>query len=379
MKIKLVSTYPPTRCGIAEHAKQLADALKKAGIEPEIIEIKDQTSSNPFHFINIARKAAKGTSKEDIIHIQFHIGIFGKCLGKFVGIYIIPFLAWLKMLTKAKIVMALHDSPSKYYAMDGGKKEKLLFYYYKFIYVFLKLFVDQFITHSKNGERINIEEWKIDKDKIVTLPLGLPTNMKRLDEEKCKDKLGYHGKKVLILLGYIRGSKNYDMVLEAIKKLDQNTILLIIGKVQLAKDQIVYDRIVKKIDELQIKDRVKLLGFVPDEQMPLFLNAADVGINLHTQGGGDFLSSTMAMQLAYQVPTLSADIPSFVILKKEEGCIDTFKEDDSVDLVKKINELLDSPSKTKYLKVQSEKYWKKNNWDEIGKRTKELYLKLSGK
>ena len=134
MKIKFVSTYPPTKCGIAEHAKQLAISLHNVGIVPEILEIEKPRSSNPFYFLNLARKAAKGMSKEDIIHIQFHLGIFGEFF-KISGIYIIIFLAYLKLLSKAKVVMSLHDSPSRSYAMAGRRKEKILFYYYKFIYI----------------------------------------------------------------------------------------------------------------------------------------------------------------------------------------------------------------------------------------------------
>jgi len=85
------------------------------------------------------------------------------------------------------------------------------------------------------------------------------------------------------------------------------------------------------------------------------------------------------MQLAYQIPLLSTNIPSFENLKKEERCIETFNEDDSADLIKKIKSLLYNQSKIKYLKIQSKKYWKKNNWDEIGKKTKNIYLSISNK
>ena len=319
MKIRIVSTYPPTKCGIAEHAKQLSESLKKSGIQPEIIDIKNPSSSNPFYFIKLAKKTAKGLSKEDIIHIQFQITIFGKLLGILPGFYILTFLIWIKLLTRAKIVMALHDSPTKKYALKKGKKEKALLYYYKFIYVFLKLFVDYFIAHSKNGERINIEEWGINREKITTLPLGLPTKIKRLDKNECKKKLGYSGKKILIILGYIRNSKNYKVVLESLTQLKEEVILLIAGKPQLEKDKEAYENIIKETQRLKLNKRVRLLGFVKDEDMPFLLNSADIGITLHTQGGGDFMSSTMAMQLSYGISNLSTNIPSFENLKKRKN------------------------------------------------------------
>jgi glycosyltransferase involved in cell wall biosynthesis len=104
-----------------------------------------------------------------------------------------------------------------------------------------------------------------------------------------------------------------------------------------------------------------------------------VGITLHSQGGGDFLSSTMAMQLAYNIPLLSTSIPSFENLKKEEKCLETFKEKNLKDLTKKINDLLYNQSKIRELKINSKRYWNKNNWDEVGRKTKNLYLSLLNK
>lgn len=376
MKVKFVSTYPPRKCGVADHAKHLADSLKKTGIEPEIVEIKKPTTSNPFYFIKLAQTTAKGTSERDIIHIQFHLSIFGRFLYVLPGIYFVFFLTWLRTFTKAKIIVALHDTPSRKFAMKKGKKGKFLFYYNKFIYIFLKLFVDKFIAHSKKGEEINIREWGIDKNKIITLPLGLPTKIIKLNKNKCKEEIGYPNKKILLLLGFIRNSKNYGIVLESLKKLDKNVILLIAGKPQTEKDKKAVEDILKKTEELQLKSRVNILGFVSDEKMPTLLNATDVAIILHTQGGGDFRSSTMAIQLAYNIPLLSTNIPSFENLKKEEKCIETFIEDNSSDLAAKIKKLLNNKLEINHLKTQSKKYWKENNWDEIGKRTRDMYLSL---
>jgi len=56
MKVKIVSTYPPRKCGMAEHTNYLVKALRKAGIEPEIVEIKNPDSANPFYFIKLAKR-----------------------------------------------------------------------------------------------------------------------------------------------------------------------------------------------------------------------------------------------------------------------------------------------------------------------------------
>jgi len=376
MKVTFISTYPPTKCGVGEHARHLVKSLEKTGIKPEVIAIKNPDSINPFYFLKLAKKASKKDSEEDIIHLQFHISIFGRLFGVLPGFFMPLMLIYFRLFSKSKILITLHDVPKKSDSEKVGRKGKILFYYYKLIYFFLRNFTDMLITHSEYGRKIILDEWKIKEKKVISLPLGLPTNIKKLNQIACKKKLGYLGKKILLLLGFIRRSQNHEMVLKTLKELDEKVILLIAGKVQLKKDQAAYENLLKKIEELQLKDRIKLFGFVKDEDLPLVLNATDIGITLHVQGGGDFLSSTMAMQLAYQIPTLSTNIPSFENLKKNKKCIETFKEDDSVDLTKKIKSLLNNPSKIKYLKEHSKNYWNENNWNEIGKRTKNLYLSL---
>ena len=206
--------------------------------------------------------------------------------------------------------------------------------------------------------------------------LGLPTIIKKINQKECKKKLGLSDKKILVILGYIRSSKNYGIVLDALKILDKNTFLLFVGGVQQEKDEIERENIIKKTKDLGLDKRVKLLGFVSDKELPIILGSADLGINLHVQGGGDFMSSTMAMQLAYETPMLATRIPSFEHLEKKEKCIETFEEGDIKGLAKKIKDILNNNSKTKALKEGTKRYWKKSNWDEVGRKAKKLYLNL---
>lgn len=371
MKIKLVSTFPPKKCGIAEHAERQRIALIENGITPEKIIIEETDTSNPFYFINLAKQTAKDMNEDDVIHIQFQLYIFGKLFWIFPGFNIIRYLKHLRKLTKAKIILELHDSPSYKYA--NSKKDKAILRYYKYIYKRIKKNVDIFITHSEHGREISMSEWGIDGDRVFALPLGIINNTMILDKEESKQKLNYSDKKVLLIFGYIRLMKNYSLVLEALKHLDDNVILLIVGNPQKEKDYVAYNEIVNKTKELGLDNRVKMLGYVKDEEMPVIFNAADVSITLHSQGSGDFLSSTMAMQLSYLIPSLSTNINSFENIKRNEGCIETFEENNVEDLVKKLSELLYNEDKIKELKEKSKEYCEKYNWHNIGKKLIEIY------
>lgn len=376
MRVKIVSTYPPRKCGMAEHTHYLVDALKKAGIEPEIVVIDNPDSANPFYFIRLAKKAVKGITKNDVIHIEFHLSLFGKLFGVLPGFYIIPFLIWLKLFGKAKIVITMHDSSKKSDAKSLGWKAMGFYYYYQLIAPFLKHFSDRMIFHSEFGKNIAIKEWRFNKNKIDVIPLGSPMSGKQLDKNTCKKKLGYANKKILLILGYIKEARDYGTVIKAMKDLDKNVILLIAGEVQLKKHQAIYNKIVEDIKKFKIEERIKLLGFVPEKDMPILLNATDIGIIPYSRTFGDFTSAATAIQLAYNVPTLTTNLPPFEDFKERKKCIETYDKDNLLDLVEKINSLLSDKSKINSLKKNCELYWKETNWDEVGKKTKNFYLSL---
>jgi len=375
MKVKLVTTYPPTNCGMAEHSKYLVGALKNTEINPEIVDIKNPDSANPFYFIGLAQEAIKNTTKEDVIHIEFHLSLFGKLL-VFPGFYITIFLIWLKLFSRAKIVITMHDSLIKGDAKKLGVKGLIFYYYYQMLAPFLKYFSDKMIFHSEFGKKMAVKGWNFNSNKIEVIPLGSPMNIRKLDKKMCKKKLGYSNKKILIILGFIKEARDYNMVIEALKKLDKNVVLLVAGDIQLEKHKIIRDNILKKIKELGLKGRVKLLGYVEEKDMPLLLSATDIGIIPYSRSFGDFTSATMAIQLAYDIPVLATNLATFENFKKNTECIETYDKNDVDNLVEKIDDLLYEESEIKQLKKNAQKYWKETNWDSVGKKTKDFYSSL---
>ena len=376
MKIKLVTTYPPTHCGMAEHSERMVNSLKKVGVFPEIVDIKKPNASNPFYFRHLAKKAVKGMTKKDIIHIEFNLGVFGKLFGILPGFYILTFLRLVKKFGKAKIVITMHDSSTKSSAKNLGIKGILFFYYYKFLTSFLKKFPDKMIFHSEFGKNIAVKEWNFDENKIIVIPFGSPMNRKSLNKNICKKKLGFANKKILLILGYIREVRDYEMVLEALNKLDEDVVLIIAGEVQLKKHQVIKENILKKTKKLKLDKRVKLTGYVEEEDMPILLNATDVGIIPYKKAFGDFYSATLTTQLAYFIPLLTTNLPVFERLKKGGKCIETYDKESIEDLIEKIKSLLYDKEKITKLKKYSKEYWKTHNWDSVGKKKKELYMSL---
>ncbi len=361
---------------MAEHAKHLVGALENTGINPEVIDIKNPNSANPFYFIGLAQEAIKDTTEEDVIHIEFHLSLFGKIFKFFSGFYITIFLMWIRIFGRTKVVITMHDSSIKEEAKKLGLKGFVYYYYYQVLSYFLKYLSDRMIFHSEFGKDIAIKGWNFNPKELEVIPLGSPMDINKLDKQTSKNELGYSNKKILIIFGFIKEARDYSMVIEATRKLDKDVVLLVAGDIQLEKHEIVRDNILKKVEELGLKERVKLLGHVEEKDIPTLLSATDIGIIPYSRSIGDFTSATMAMQLAYNIPILVTNLSTFENFKKNIGCIETYDKDCVEDLVKKINDLLHNESKIKQLKENSQRYWDETNWNMIGKKTKEFYLSL---
>jgi hypothetical protein len=107
MRVRYVSTYPPTKCGVATYTESYVKALQQycnADVLPLL-----PNKSNPFYFIRQALKARKDT---DIIHVQYDCGLYGILqLGRLriSGLYTPLFYLCLRTFNNRKIFTTIHE------------------------------------------------------------------------------------------------------------------------------------------------------------------------------------------------------------------------------------------------------------------------------
>ena len=107
------------------------------------------------------------------------------------------------------------------------------------------------------------------QDKCTYLPIGIDPI--KPDEEKVTAmRAKYAGKKIIFSLGRLVHYKGYRYLVEAAKYLDDNYIVLIGGTGALREE------LQSQIDAEGLAHRVKLLGRVPDEDLPTYYGACDL-------------------------------------------------------------------------------------------------------
>ena len=105
--------------------------------------------------------------------------------------------------------------------------------------------------------------------KTVCLPIGVSPI--RLQPEAIVDlKKRYGGRKIIFSLGRLVAYKGFTHLVEAAKYLPDDYVVLIGGTGALEKE------LRRQIQELNVEKKVKLLGRIPDEELPAYFGACRV-------------------------------------------------------------------------------------------------------
>ncbi|MBI5680686.1 MAG: glycosyltransferase [Methanobacterium sp.] len=352
IKVNFITTWG-TKCGIADYSEYLVNALKKCeNLKISIVQIKKPNIHNPFYFIKLLNKV----KKFEITHVQYQPSLFGYIpyIPIFINYFPI-FIFFLKFWKKNRIITTVHE-----FVLNSVVDKINL--------KFLKL-SDKIIVHNKNLADL-LETNGVPQEKLSIIPHGTPKGQ-ILDKKISKEKLGVSNKNVLTIFGFIHENKGHDLLIEALSNLNDNITLLIAGGARVKEHESFYNNLKERSHELKLKDRIKFLDYVKEEDLPIIFNATDIAIFPYRW---IITSGSFHLTLSYKIPTITSDLNYFKEIKKEYDCLITFKKDNKEDLVEKITYLLNNKEKQTYLKENCENFYIQTRWESVAKKTLNLYL-----
>ena len=171
MKVSIISTAPPTKCGIGITNSFLMGGMQDffntkdlSEVGVELYPIEKPASLNPFYFIGLAFKTAGNLSKGDIIHIQYNhdcFGTIGKKINGFQNIFFYPILKFLN----ARIVTTFHEVTD----LSGSSTlKKVLYRMLNFCPVHMS---NHIIVTTKKSKELLISQDNLSSNKITIIPL----------------------------------------------------------------------------------------------------------------------------------------------------------------------------------------------------------------
>lgn len=137
---------------------------------------------------------------------------------------------------------------------------------------------DRLITLSQAFRKILIERYYVAPDRIDVVPGGIPTDDydPGIDRDEARRRLGWSlGSPTLVCVRRLTRRMGLDNLVEAMSQIVAEfpeATLYIGGKGPQSEP------LKKQIETLGLGGRVKLLGFVPDAELPLIYAAADLSV-----------------------------------------------------------------------------------------------------
>jgi glycosyltransferase involved in cell wall biosynthesis len=352
------------RCGIFAYSAYLSAELRK-NTTLRIVEIPDNHDLSPY-FVVLGAKTARSHA---LVHVQFAYGIFGdlkiwkfKRLSTFSALLFYFGLA----LGDSYVVTTFHELMSK--ERTGGKVGAL---YSRILNKLIINVSDLIIVHTKENKRLMETVYGVLESKLKIIPMGTLENPIFLNKDESKRKLGLSDKRIIVSPGFISKHKGYELIVKILPQLDKDVQLLIAGGTRTEEDTSYRDELIMLAKQLKCDSRITFKDDFPIA--PAVLNSADISLLPYLSA-----SESMALRLlvAYQVPTITSDLPVFQEIYEEYGCMELFKTNDTKDLLEKTQRLLSDQQRRQYLKEKCRIMWSATKWSSIAAKLVETYMEV---
>lgn len=125
---------------------------------------------------------------------------------------------------------------------------------------------------------------------------------KSLNASDARSHLGLRDTdNVILFFGFIRDYKGLDIIIEAMKLLPENYVLVIAGEVYGS-----FDKYQKIIDDNSLGNKIKLFThYIPDNEVPSFFSAADVCVLPYKSGTQSGITS---ISYHFNLPIIATDV-----------------------------------------------------------------------
>lgn len=365
MKILIIGTYIPRKCGIATFTHDLFNSISDYSNEVDVIAISDGTE---YSFPSEVKRVIQRDNKLDYIEagkwanqqnysiciVQHEFGIFGGEAGDFILDFILsinfPVISNLHTILQ-------HPNPQEF----------------KVIQKVCSL-SDRITVMTNRGVKMMQSVYQINPNHISLIPHGVPNFT--LTKEEAKSLLGLEDKKVMLSFGLLGRNKGYEIAIEATSKvIPDDFVYIILGATHpnvLKEEGDSYkNSLIDLAGKLKLSGKVFFINhFVSDELLQQYLKACDIYVTPYPNEN-QMSSGTLSFALGAGAAVIST--PYWYakdLLANNRGIL--FDFNDVNGLASNINQLLSDPESMKNYQLRAEDFGKTMSWMNVGK----MHLRL---
>jgi glycosyltransferase involved in cell wall biosynthesis len=270
---------------------------------------------------------------------------------------------------KTKLITTIHDLSFKIYPQFFNLKRKLWHYLVKPQKLIQRS--NKLVAVSENTSLDIQRSYKIQKDKIVVMNLGVSEKYQVLEKDKLEGiKSKYNLTQDFILfLGTKEPRKNILSLLKAFQKIKSNSLELVLVGGQGWKEKkwkYFYDSL-----EENIKSRIRIIDYLPEEDLPSLYNLAKIFVwpSFYEGFGLPVLEA-----MACNCPVITSNNSSLPDIVKDQALlIESFNIS---SLYSAMNSLLKDRELYDFYKAKNfnEEYY--SNWDHSANKIINLFNKI---
>jgi glycosyltransferase involved in cell wall biosynthesis len=349
--------------GTAHPTQDLISSLER-NMSVKEVPIERPHASNPLYWYRLGKEASDGS---DVIHVQFEYSTFGSLAGIFLGI-MYPFFAMGVSVPMVTTFFNLKDRAVNLSEKSVVENAVLL----------AKSPIDwaiiwkssYFIPFIKEHERL-LHKKGAPPEKVERFPFVAEPNPEFLDQNSCKEEYGVVGKRVITAFGWVRESKGYHHLIDALPELPDDVVFLVAGGTRIDAHEEYVERLKDQAADIGVDDRVIFTGYVPREEHPTVMNATDLMVFPYEDNRP---SAALALALSYQLPIGASDSEVFQTCEAEWGCVRTYSTPD--ELTSTLVTLLTEEGKLAQLRQQTREYSEQVNPESFAERLETTYREL---
>ena len=220
------------------------------------------------------------------------------------------------------------------------------------------------ITDSEATRRDFLERYDFPSEDVVTIPLGVESAYRPLNPEEMQSTLSSYGlpNRYLLYVGEISLRKNIKNLLAAYaaSPCGRDFILVMVGPRSYGANELL-----SEIPSLGIENRVRLLGYVPDMDLPaIYAGAAAFVFPTYYEGFGLPVLEAMACG----VPTVSSDRGAVPEITGDHAVL--VEPDDVESIAEGISQALDM---TDADRAAARNHVAKFTWEASARQTRAVY------
>ncbi|MFQ5708768.1 MAG: glycosyltransferase family 4 protein [bacterium] len=233
---------------------------------------------------------------------------------------------------------------------------------------------DKFIVHSEKNREQLIDVFKVDAQDIEVIPHGSYDFYKedKVDQNEARKVLGLEATDPMILFfGHVRDYKGVDTLLQAMALVRDE--IPRVKCVLAGKNWVPWEPYQAIIEKLGLHQVVQAdLEYVPSSKVQYLYSAADVVVLPYRHF--DSQSGPGNIALGFNKPLVVSNVGGLPDLVRDKNAV--FEPGDVDGLAKALLRILTEPAYKKKLSNDSAELAKKYSWDDIARKTVDLYQKI---